>query len=109
MKAEELRIGNWVSTAGCNIRVCPKDYEDTKYLHPIPLTEEILLKAGFEGNYQYEKFNKDGSIDYVICADDVMKVYVGCGSEYYVRDLLYVHDLQNFHFALTGEELEIQL
>ena len=61
MKLEnELRIGNWVYPfddinlvddkvilKNC-VKVSIKDFENTYSLHPIPLTEEVLLKCGFE-------------------------------------------------------------
>lgn len=51
MKVTELRIGNLVYPDASYpepITVCAKDFEDTTYLKPIPLTEEWLLKFGFK-------------------------------------------------------------
>lgn len=85
-------------------------------LKPIPLTEEWLTKFGFIKGYQYRKgdFNywnkeKDCSVDVELTLTDT-KVE----SSYWYRlyeqkrrkHLIYVHELQNLYFALTGKELQ---
>lgn len=83
-------------------------------LHPIPLTEEWLVKFGFERtedeihgeitwDYQrdidshecWAEWNERGQLEGVI---------VDCVN----RLIKYVHELQNLYFALTGEELELK-
>jgi hypothetical protein len=64
---------------------------------PIPLTEEILLKCN-------QDFNKLG-FEFSYGADHV-KVYF---RSVYIRDIEYLHDFQNLHHSITGEELEIEL
>jgi hypothetical protein len=75
---------------------------------PIPLTEEWLLKFGFE---------KSMSWTYVIELKGNLKLvyYLGekgwsIGFKSYsdFSNLEYVHQLQNLYFALTGEELKPQ-
>jgi hypothetical protein len=81
----------------------------------IPLTEEILLKCGFEGikeTYLYSRredkgedgdicvFGEDGKYSLYIFAADDSYSYIGI-------DITSVHQLQNLYFALTGKELEI--
>lgn len=73
---------------------------------PIPLTEEWLLKFGFDikdkdrldwvkGAFNLERSNEDND---KFC----FEVY----SHYIPLD--YVHQLQNLYFALTGEELKLK-
>ncbi len=73
---------------------------------PIPLTEEWLMKFGFDikdknrldwvkGAFNLERSNEDDS---KFC----FEVY----SHYIPLD--YVHQLQNLYFALTGEELKLK-
>jgi hypothetical protein len=128
MKANELRIGNLVLDRGgkiltidrfygnkieCDVKGMPdKDpltstpiyyhplTEEIEYLQPIPLTEEWLLKFGFEKHitidtyptFAKQMFNWNDSILYVI----------GYG---FINHIKYVHQLQNLYYALTNEEL----
>ena len=72
---------------------------------PIPLTEEWLLKFGFDsktlifrnGNFTMTWGNGGDYIDFQTIA----------GS--YMIHVAHVHQLQNLYFALTGEELEIKV
>lgn len=123
MEASELRIGNWVqinneywpNLKGVNFKVTSiecsaftlysikgvgnSNYNQYDYnIEPIPLTEDWLLKFGFEdvptGNYWNQK----------LC----IHIY---SNEFYILQeqgrvfIQYVHQLQNLYFALTGEEL----
>ena len=115
MKAQELRIGNYVKM--------DRDYTINEYdipyafkFEPIPLTEEWLTKFGFEfdnhyptkdeGNYS---LNPDDFYTIEACREDkndILKYYAYCGgSEYKMHEIKHVHQLQNLFFALTGEEL----
>lgn len=109
MKASELRIGNFVRNnmngeilIPCDILcdgINTENFEGLNYgfIEPIPLTEEWLLKFGFEitGNFQtkdrFQTHKQDGIIWFE--------------HGYIVVELQYVHQLQNLYFALTGEEL----
>ena len=124
MKANELRIGNWVEVENYkNIQlenVHPKGTTrgDDQYLismlNPIPLTEEILLKCGFKyreamaggqdewAGYGFWSLNgvhllghKNGEVLYYDRRSEV--------------EYKYLHQLQNLYFALTNEELQIEL
>lgn len=111
MKANELRIGNWVKWPG------EKEPNEVQWQHghwlgvfkgnysfpePIPLTEEWLLKFGFKkiGN---QFIIENGRIT---LTDDIK---YGNQFIYEFTSLVYVHQLQNLYFALTGNELEIKL
>ena len=120
MKANELRIGNLVSrldlgdhslrvesvlelrkdkvlTTGPISVICL--YSETK---PIPLTEEWLLKFGFEfTKLYYIRYNDD----LVIYFDGIEKFYFQRNSK--TLTLKYVHQLQNLFFCLCGKELEL--
>jgi hypothetical protein len=119
MKANELRIGNWYNEFGISKKATAGFIQKFAHIEsinktaidvsPIPLTPEILEKAGFvkglssaihrRQDYQMERFG-------IICI---------CNSEnqFFVNGRLvvlkYVHQLQNLYFALTGEELNIEL
>jgi hypothetical protein len=119
MKSNELRVGNW----------CQSPYEEGPFkidaehiLHieqgmdecsivGIPLTPEILVKAGFD--------NKSSTTDYIFQYGDFIiggtqKRLFPCvwgedGLQDYGDLIEYVHQLQNLYFALTGKELTFDL
>lgn len=135
MKSNELRIGN-ILTVGrydvkvieihpLGVQVC--DLEETQdtwepyvdRIKPIPLTEEFLLKFGFENidkgdndfitytdsehNYylQIDVRRKDGKYLILDNSFDDLRAFS-------MVDIEYVHQLQNLYFALTGEELTLK-
>jgi hypothetical protein len=128
MKANELRIGNWVLVPypapiliPCHARqIDGAEYYGTQLVfgtdptkHPltwnlkhcagIPLDEEWLLKFGFERKNRW--FGK-GDFSY-----EDNKIYLGFGCHCEgpeETDIKYVHQLQNLYFTLTGEELVCQ-
>lgn len=133
MKANELRIGNLVYAShysselgvvivdeilGSGINgefgyygdyTCEYWYNDIK---PIPLTEEWLVKFRFETQYpnatdnnwsngnKYLSINSFGGKGFRL--NILHNIYNGI-------DIKYVHQLQNLYFALTGEELTIEI
>lgn len=128
MKAEELRVGNYVNTSersgwsyqicrqgiirtinngSCNITPfkCISPIVTVKYdnIEPIPLTEEWLLKL------ELKKWNsKNNELTY-----SNNKLIIHKRKDGYVVSrkwitINFVHQLQNFYFALTGEELKIK-
>jgi hypothetical protein len=129
MEVKELKIDNWIKynfkMQGWNdVQVCANDFHngfrDDKFVSinykPIPLTEEWLLKFGFEKEM-------DGSLvlnNLAIFLDKRFKenVYLMTieggifGSEVWNKlhnlKLKHVHQLQNLYFALTNEELTIK-
>ena len=114
MKNTELRIGNYVyfngeicTVAGyshtfIHLNNCKKG-SILEYIKPIPISDGLLLKFGFEkddecnflhvkkGIKLFTNTNYDDS--YEFCFD---------GSCIVIK---HVHQLQNLFFALTGEEL----
>jgi hypothetical protein len=133
MKSNELRIGNiCVDLHGyvCKIiSIEAGNYQARKMIplmmhpvfqgpdaieaiKPIPLTEEWLVKFGFDiktdldiGRHCYEndigKYNDSKHFEYIISSGDDSHG----GWWYYTKEIEYVHQLQNLYFALTGEEL----
>lgn len=86
---------------------------------PIPLTEELLLKCGFikSGDYvfDYKENYSDivfdspndwnNTIDYPIGIDTVTHYM---GDNPIIIRCLYLHQLQNMIFSITGEELDVK-
>jgi hypothetical protein len=119
MKANELRIGNlvWLYCHHEPVSVVQIFKEDNEYwletdLHegeklgifePIPLTEEWLVKFGFERNGSQFWYK---SYDYTIdTRGNKLVVHSDYASSIYGTEVKYVNQLQNLFFALTGEEL----
>lgn len=126
MKPNELRIGNKVYYNGThkeestvtsvteyldgsclvNLNGRANGLYKIEELSPIPITEAVLLKCGFEkigDNYSLLEWrfhiNKPANYDgYLLCEGYLV-----------ITDLVnYLHQLQNIYLALTGEELEIK-
>ena len=119
MKVSELRIGNLVSGGivikieNNNVRVSDNYTEwdsicmSKGWLSGIPLTEEWLVKFGF--NKQGNVFN----INSYYCSFDadhpVWFGEEGCCMQHTIKEnIKYVHQLQNLYFALTNEEITIK-
>ncbi len=120
MEASELRIGNIVETSGMIVNIEGSGIEDFANgclnLQPIPLTEEWLLKLGFNKDYKKGYIGIDvHNSDFVLTEPFV----IGEWQSYYTfqftagnipkfTKLEFLHQLQNLYFALTGEELNIK-
>lgn len=118
MKVNELRIGNCIYEVGFStqdgypkgykelgIIKNGKDIEFSAFKEHIPLTEEWLLKFGFEkkkDNYNRYYFSIDG-MDIKIDGDEFATEVGEC----LYKTIKYVHQLQNLYFALNDEELTI--
>jgi hypothetical protein len=134
MKINELRIGNYISPLGRGVTVveglCTWDglIQSSNFaergiedFEPIPLTEEWLLKFGFEDvdlnmsgsnwlvkeqkglwrqaiRIAYSEKSEEWSLTLECVSPPTLSI---------VR-LKYVHQLQNLYFALTGNELNIK-
>jgi len=115
----ELRIGNWVrwnyeeSSEG---NVYPVEYgyelDDIKnnlnIVKPIPLSEEWLIKFGFEWSIYHQAIHKDGFDFDLTWTKEGYVMYTFKKMVEICRNIEYVHQLQNLYFALTGEELTIK-
>jgi hypothetical protein len=115
MKAEELRLGNWVNpNLPMQVTCIHKDeilcdfegnegdmFEfDPKDLNGIPLTEEWFKKFGFQKHHiSHAWYDKN----YEIRIDKTDSCFlVDCDWYLIVK---YVHELQNICYALIGHEL----
>jgi hypothetical protein len=120
MKASELRIGNIVRY-GANNRVLDAELflqllKYTTPFDPIPLTEEWLLKFGFDKvgialtSIAIAPLNLPCTFNlpntpFSFCQG---KLILTTGTGDFCVNIDYVHQLQNLYFALTGEELKQQ-
>ncbi len=143
MLARELRIGNYViddiflyTISGIDLhsvwgqiesvnntaRARIEDfYEDGNYhlnienIEPIPLTEEWLIKFGFEKIKDEVSPYKDGEYTITSKRFTVFRKYPITHNSvfgWYIKkinfseiNIKYVHQLQNLYFALSGKEL----
>jgi len=123
MKASDLMVGDWVSYCGFYNKVIyigqkvsmynGKGTEfttDPEYIRPIPLTEEILVKNGWDftkrkyGVYCKEDTNHDAEL-----SKDGDGFYWSINTdEYEILRIDYVHKLQHL-LRLAGIEKEIEL
>lgn len=105
MKPEELRLYNYVYDDANNIvQIDHQDIGEELYIFykPIKLTEKILLKCGFEKEILEP-------IHYCIkgmCIWKCNDMFLCDKNGVHIKHL---HQLQNLYFALTNEELKINL
>lgn len=125
MKVEELRIGNLIFYKGDIIPVTMVGLfgiqSDTKGrhinakfstgdLHPIPLSEEVLLKCPEiqTSIWMKEVWNiRDPKSQFHIAKMKGRFLFRGLGMSVVYVDTL--HHLQNLVYTVTGEELEVSL
>jgi hypothetical protein len=139
MKTNDLKIGNWVKvndpifgvntykvatirdngiiTLSDNISCLVDNIE------PIELTEELLLKIGFEDRKGYFNYSKVFGDENNYC--DSIHIYYCPRLKHFkfthdkvkecdlqtmdLYNIQYLHQLQNVYFLLTNQELEIKL
>ena len=118
MQPNEIRVGNCVLKGGDIFIADPVTIMCANNYNPIPLTEEWLVKFGFEKeplSYSKnidlfgggKKISVSGDYLYIIDSEkqttiptDIITIW-----NKDVKKEFYVHQLQNLYFALTGEEL----
>ena len=113
MKANELRIGNYVHRQSGKMvvnrdevyKIENVNLQSANKYEPISITKEWLQKLGFEG---HGGELKKGRFTYLV----QQRFLVVEGYEYDYNGITchpeYIHELQNIIFALTGEELSIK-
>lgn len=132
MKANELRIGNFIQHKDYKNPVCIQlflgltmanvdgamlnfatdeiyDIELIEY-EPIPITEKWLVRFGFERINQQYPHKKIYSLNKFYIKFDIKDSFFywavyGANTDYKIE---LVHQLQNLYIALTGQELELK-
>ena len=123
IKANELRVGNFVLDPNnnkiCKVFILSDECEDNVEsingydcicIEPVLLTEELLLKFGFEKSTTInskEWDNYDSCPENSICIEFVDNEFYFTGGEGIPlsRKCKFVHEFQNLYFALKGVEL----
>ena len=119
INANELRIGNYLIAqepehngkafaidAG-DILEIRKGTNTYKYA-TIPLTPEILEKCGFRW-YDNEWYEIKDKVHLSVSVEGAGYIYFGKGEYLFKSNIKHLHQLQNLYFALTNNELNIQL
>lgn len=116
LQAKDLRIGNYIDILGNidQIEGLGKNehgdyasfkntyngyyftHNDEALIKPIPLSEEILLKCGFNKGEKYFSLNN---------FDVDLKGWIGFNRMVADVKVKYLHQLQNLYHSLTGDEL----
>lgn len=119
MNAKEFRLGNYAyvtrshgkSEMKAAIKQITINYLKTlesnqnneeflsRFINPIPLTEEWLIKFGFVKQGRYYRIGK-----VKITFRDCWRFEYGG----FISKIYYVHQLQNLYFALTDKELQLK-
>jgi|ERR1700751_492507 len=131
MEIKELRVGSLLKHGNDEVHVFSIHFEDrveiscdgnnsgesnyiatvdSEKLTPIPLTEDWLIKFGFEKTKENEYFIDKHTVLLGVKLDPLVgktRAIVYRNASVGVMPIcLYVHQLQNLFFALSGEELE---
>lgn len=141
LKCADLRIGNYVNIEGDVVKVKEiyeksihyangeyESYATEDFIHPIELTEELMLNIGFKKVFQ-SKITK-GRFELNVDMGDneflniVYHVYASgntnlnitqrrcaslCDDSIDKSGIKYLHQLQNTYYLLTNEEMEVKL
>lgn len=137
MKANELRIGNFIiylpepdlikMISGIKIErdINNREYEriffidenmsdcrgkTPNWIKPISLTKKWLLDFGFEKSKTFQGHNsmKHKAGLHLVKSKNHYELLIKIGSSIILSELRYVHQLQNLYFALTEKELTIK-
>ena len=114
MKAQELRIGNYLKkdvVVKIDAKIIFDIWIEAEDYEPIPITEEWVLKFGF-----YKELRDSGEAGFFMSKNDCNVIIKDFGDGFLFiwelsfmgKPIKYVHQLQNLYFALTSEELEIK-
>lgn len=120
IKPEEFRIGStvWLKSKDKPYTIASgHDIDegiDSDDFEPVPLTEEWLLKFGFEkgSNETNKKCFYKRDFVFIFYSDGIggrfSKCFFQSACTHTLSEIKYVHQLQNLFYALTGEELQIK-
>ena len=120
LKATELRLGNKLQKENAEIFTVLR-LDNTQdilveeqrslltlgyNLFGIPLSEDILVKLGFEKGFHRYGLENYGLKCHKSLKENHWIVSQGFGIQFTeLTEIQYLHQLQNLYFALTGEEL----
>jgi hypothetical protein len=127
MKASELRLGNYICNEdyivivesidkdGCIVNFISDNvqgFTNNKGIEPIPLTEEWLIKFGFEYEQDEKAFciTNELGVKYGVCKfeNNWSLILYALDDWQVATHIKYVHELQNLYFALNDEELTMK-
>ena len=122
MKITELRVGNWINLhknvlyepyqISSGFDLYKLDESDCSDASPIELNEDILVKCGFVKGVDNVFFLKT-NLFYIRIFEEIGHVLFSLdkySNSLKVSDSTkHLHQLQNLYFALTNEELNINL
>ena len=116
----DLRVGNWVIASDVIRRITSvsetkatleglKSAVKQEDIHPVPLTEELLKKSGFRQLKETDLFEKiplEG-FTYKLHAQRIMVFHPGDNTlcHWLNTRIIYLHQLQNLYYCLTGREV----
>ena len=114
MKANELRIGNYVDIKHDEYECESFQFNfesgwNMEFVHPIPLTEEWLLKFNLNKPTNKHPYHfKKSMVEFLHSEyQNKLKCFYN-NAPMFSFPCKYVHELQNLYFAITGEELIIK-
>lgn len=133
IQPQELRIKNIVSIDGVMIKVRSITKDKIGYYHakrfwyeyefkdfePIPLSEELLFKSGFElvkvpteiKDFHIEYYKKGIFVVYLLKDHFEVELINKVGEQFNLFKIFkkQLHKLQNIYYEIEGEELQITL
>lgn len=115
IKASELRLGNWIMVAGTGelhpVKVTIDNLRQLisapEYAAGVHLTTEILEKCRFVKSKKLNIYDK-GKLRVAVDINTVFYLTEDKEADL-IGSIFYLHELQNLYFALTGEQLQINL
>lgn len=125
MKLEELRIGNYIRAKSdkvietvCMLRVGKINGCNLPFYEPVPLTEDWLIKFGFQEirntfsidclEYQMEVSINSFSGTLERYPNWFIGIKLGYSNDKVTITKQYIHQLQNLYYDWTDKELQIQ-
>jgi len=131
IQPHELMIGSWVEYDGkyyqietiapvfptLNTDKFGIGVVDWNNIKPIPISEEILIKAGFKKKYFFTKeivikviyYQLNDIVVYLVTNFFEVEIITPAGQYNLFKKYNYLHQLQMLYFSLTGKQLEITL
>ena len=111
LKANDCRYWNYIIYGGSITQLNDKEmchfFRFPETYKPIPLTEEWLLKFGFE--LKYGCFLLSTNRGTIQIEEDLAEISSVITHDGFMAPCNFVHQLQNLYFSLTNEELEIKM